>query len=79
VTGKRLVAYRRVPVRKGESVAVEFKLPASALASLDPDNKWTLFPGRYDLQVGGSSSQGLAGTLSVVDMPRAVKRVANAR
>jgi len=79
VTGKRLVAYRRVPVRKGESIAVEFKLPSSALASLDPDNRWTLFRGRYELLVGGSSSQGLAGTLTVVDTPRAVKRVANAR
>jgi hypothetical protein len=60
-------------------VAVEFKLTSAALASLDPENRWTLFPGRYDLQVGGSSAQGLAGTLVVVDMPRAVRRTANAR
>ncbi len=79
VAGKRLIAYRRVPVRKGESVAVEFKLPASALATLDADDHWTLFAGRYDLLVGGSSSQGLAGTLTVVDMPRAVRRTADAR
>jgi beta-glucosidase len=79
VTGKRLVAYRRVPVRKGESIAVEFKLPAGALASLDPDNHWTLSPGRYELLVGGNSAQGVVGTLTVVDMPRAVRRTANTR
>jgi beta-glucosidase len=79
VAGKKLIAYRRVPVRKGESIAVEFKLPSTALAVLDPDNQWTLFPGRYDLLVGGSSSRGLAGTLQVVDMPRAVRRTANLR
>jgi beta-glucosidase len=78
VTGKRLIAYRRVAVRKGESVPVEFKLTAAALAALDPENHWSLFPGRYDLQVGGSSAQGLAGTLTVVDMPRAVRRTAHA-
>jgi len=79
VAGKRLIAYRRVTVRKGESISVEFKLPSSALATLDPDNHWTLFPGRYDFLVGGSSSQGLAGTVQVVDMPRALRRTANAR
>jgi beta-glucosidase len=79
VTGKRLIAYRRVPVRKGESISVEFRLGAAALASLDPENRWTLFPGRYDLLVGGNSAQGLAGTVTVVDMPRAVRRTANTR
>jgi beta-glucosidase len=79
VTGKRLIAYRRVPVRKGESIAVEFRLTSAALAALDPDNRWTLFPGRHELLVGGSSAQGLSGTLTVVDLPRAARRTANAR
>jgi len=79
VTGKRLIAYRRVTVRKGESVAIEFKLPASALATLDPENHWSLMPGRHEFLVGGESSQGLAGTLNVVDLPRALRRAANAR
>jgi beta-glucosidase len=79
VTGKKLIAYRRVPVRKGESVAVEFRLPASALATLDPDNRWTLMPGRYEFLVGGDSSQGLTGALTMVDLPRAVRRAARLR
>lgn len=79
VTGKKLIAYRRVPVRKGESVAVEFKLPASALATLDPDNHWTLMPGRHEFLVGGESSQGLSGTLNVVEIPRALRRTASVR
>jgi beta-glucosidase len=79
VTGKRLVAYRRVPVRKGESVAVEFRLGLSALATLDPENRWTLMPGRHELMVGGDSSQGLTGTLTIVDAPHAARRAASAR
>jgi beta-glucosidase len=79
VTGKRLIAYRRVPVRKGESISVEFRLPATALATLDPENHWTLSPARYELLVGGSSAQGIVGTLAVVDMPRALRRTANTR
>ena len=55
------------------------EVPSTALASLDPDDRWTLFAGRYDLQVGSSASQGLTGTLQVVDTPRAIKRTANAR
>jgi beta-glucosidase len=78
VTGKRLIAYRRVPVRKGESVAVEFRLPASALATLDPENRWTLMLGRHEFLVGGDSAQGLAGTSMLVDIPRAIKRTAKA-
>ncbi|HTU66745.1 MAG TPA: glycoside hydrolase family 3 N-terminal domain-containing protein [Steroidobacteraceae bacterium] len=79
VTGKRLIAYRRVPVRKGESVAVEFKLPSSALATLDPDDRWTLMPGRHEFLVGGDSAQGLSGFTTVVDLPRAVRQVAGSR
>jgi beta-glucosidase len=79
VTGKKLIAYRRVPVRKGESVAVEFRLAAAALATLDPDNQWVLTPGRYEFLVGGDSSQGLAGALTIVDLPRAVRRAAGLR
>jgi beta-glucosidase len=78
-TGKRLIAYRRVAVRKGESIAVEFKLAPAALATLDPENRWTVSPGRHELLVGGSSTRGLAGLLTVVDTPRAVRRTANAR
>jgi beta-glucosidase len=79
VTGKRLIAYRRVPVRKGESVAVEFRLAISSLATLDPDNRWTLMPGRHELLVGGDSSQGLAGMLTIVDAPHSARRAANRR
>jgi beta-glucosidase len=79
VTGKRLIAYRRVPVRKGESVAVEFRLAASALATLDPDNRWTLMHGRHEFLVGGDSSQGLSGTLTLVDAPHGARRAAKTR
>jgi hypothetical protein len=79
VTGKRLIAYRRVSVRKGESVAVEFRLAVSSLATLDPENRWTLMLGRHEFLVGGDSSQGLSGVLTLVDTPRAIRRTAKVR
>lgn len=79
VSGKRLIAYRRVPVRKGETVTVEFRLPSSSLAVLDPQNRWTLMPGRHEFLVGGDSATGLSGVSTLVDTPRAIKRTANVR
>lgn len=79
VSGKRLIAYRRVPVRRGETVTVEFRLPASALAVLDPENRWSLMPGRHEFLVGGNSATGLSGILALVDTPRAIKRTASVR
>jgi beta-glucosidase len=79
VTGKRLVAYRRVPVRKGETVAVEFRLAMASLATLDPENRWTLMLGRHEFFVGGDSSQGITGIATILDAPHAARRAANAR
>jgi beta-glucosidase len=78
VTGKRLIAYQRVHLAARESRVVEFKLPASALAILDPANRWTVEPGSFELSLGTSSRGGLAGTIEVVDAARVATRgVAN--
>jgi beta-glucosidase len=65
VTGQRLVAYQRVPLAAGESRVVEFKLPTSKLAVLDPQNRWTLMPGTYEVLLGTHSRSGLTGTFEV--------------
>jgi beta-glucosidase len=66
-TGKRLQAYRRVHLSAGEHQVVEFTLPANQLATLDPQNRWTLTAGTYEVLLGTSSEKGLAGTLEVTD------------
>ena len=67
VTGKRLQAYRRVHLPAGQSQVVEFTLPARELATLDPQNRWTLTAGTYEVLLGTSSEQGLSGTLEVAN------------
>jgi beta-glucosidase len=76
VTGKRLQAYRRVHLRAGESRSVEFSLPASALAVLDPQNRWVLEPGTIEVMLGTSSRDGLTGTFELVDASHAALRAA---
>ncbi|HEV7605772.1 MAG TPA: glycoside hydrolase family 3 N-terminal domain-containing protein [Steroidobacteraceae bacterium] len=64
-TGKRLQAYRRIHLAGGQSQVVEFMLPAANMAVLDAQNRWTLEPGVFEVLVGTSSSDGLAGTFAV--------------
>jgi beta-glucosidase len=76
VTGKRLLAYRRVHLAAGASEVVEFSLPASALAVLDPQNRWTLATGVYEVLLGASSSGEISGTFTVADTANVALRTA---
>jgi beta-glucosidase len=67
VTGKRLVAYRRVHLKGGESRVVEFQLPTSKLAVLDPQNRWTVEHGTYEVTLGRSAQDGLTGTFELAN------------
>jgi len=67
VTGKRLLAYRRVHLKAGESQIVEFKLPTSQLAVLDSQNRWGIVPGTYEVTLGTSARGGLAGTFELAN------------
>jgi beta-glucosidase len=67
VTGKRLVAYKRVHLAAGQSTVVEFQLPVRELATLDPQNRWTVAGGTHEFLLGTSSRGGLAGTVEVGD------------
>jgi beta-glucosidase len=67
VTGKRLVAYRRVHLKGGESRVVEFQLPVKQLAVLDPQDHWKVEPGVYEVTLGTSAAGGLAGTFELVN------------
>jgi beta-glucosidase len=65
VTGKKLAAYRRVHLAAGQSTVVEFALRPHDLAVLDPQNRWNVMPGKYELHVGPSSADGIRGEFSV--------------
>ncbi len=67
VTGKRLVAYRRIHLRAGDSTMVEFTLPARDVAALDAQNRWTATPGVYEVSVGAASSGGLQGQFTLTE------------
>jgi beta-glucosidase len=65
VTGKKLAAYERVHLSPGESTVVEFALRPHDLAVLDPENRWSIMPGKYELWVGPVSTDGIHGDFSV--------------
>jgi beta-glucosidase len=65
VTGKRLAAYRRVHLDAGHSTWVEFALPARDLAVLDPQNRWVVRPGKYEIWVGNDSTGGIRAEFTV--------------
>ena len=67
VTGKRLLAYRRVRLKAGESRIVEFKLPTSQLAVLDSQNRWGIERGIYEVTLGTSAQGGLSGTFELAN------------
>jgi len=62
---RELKAFRKVAVPAHGSVEVEFTLRAADLAFLGPDLRARLEPGAFDLWVGPSAQEGLAGSFTV--------------
>lgn len=54
---KELKAFRRVPVREGQTLKVSFDLPVSCLAFYGIDMQKKVEPGKFTLMVGGDSQQ----------------------
>ena len=79
VVGKRLAAYRRIHLAAGATQLVEFTLPASSLAVLDPQNHWTLEPGVFEVTLGGSSAGEISGTFELKDTMKVALRAAARR
>lgn len=67
VAGKRLIAYRRVHLAAGANEVVEFAIPAKSLAVLDPEDRWSVEPGEYEVFLGSSSIGDPSGTFSVAN------------
>ena len=53
---KQLVAFKRVPIKKGETTTVKLKFAVDQLRHWDESNKcWKVQPGEYKLMAGASS------------------------
>jgi beta-glucosidase len=62
---KELKGFSRVTLAPGASKTVAFTVHGEDLGSYDPDMKWIVPPGTYDVWVGPSSAEGLHGTFEV--------------
>lgn len=49
---RRLRDFQKAELEPGETKTVTFRLPASALAFVNPDGEWTLEPGDFIIQTG---------------------------
>ena len=62
---RELKGFERVTLRPGEKKTVEFSVMANDLGSYDPQMRWVVNPGTYDVWVAPDSSAGVQGTFSV--------------
>jgi beta-glucosidase len=62
---KELKGFTRVTIAPGEHKTVEFSLHGQDLGSYDPDMKWIVPSGTYDVWVGPNSAEGIHGTFEV--------------
>ena len=63
---QELKGFRRVTLKAGESKRVEFVLGPDELSLLDANMKRVVEPGRFEVMVGGSSTQLQRALLDVV-------------
>lgn len=64
---RELKGFSRVTLAPGERKTVEFNVSANDLGSYNPEMKWIVPPGTYDVWVGPSSTDGIHGTFEVAE------------
>jgi len=64
---KELKGFKRIPLGPGESKTVEFVLGSDELGLYNPRMEWVVEPGDFQVWVGPSSAEGLAGQFRVVE------------
>lgn len=62
---RELKGFQRITLAPGEHKTVEFSVKANDLGSYDPDLKWVVPPGTYDVWVAPNAVEGVAGTFEV--------------
>ncbi len=64
---KELKAFRRVPLKAGETETVHFSVPVSELAFFGYDMNYAVEPGDFRLWVGPNSAEGLSADFKVTE------------
>ena len=62
---RELKGFERVTLRSGERKTVDFTVKANDLGSYDPQMRWVVNPGSYDVWVAPDSASGVQGTFEV--------------
>ncbi len=62
---RELKGFERVTLRPGERKSVEFSVKANDLGSYDPQMRWVVPVGTYDVWVAPDSASGIEGTFEV--------------
>ena len=62
---RELKGFSRVTLAPGESKTVEFTVQANDLGSYDPQMRWIVPSGTYDVWVAPNAVEGVAGTFQV--------------
>ena len=62
---RELKGFTRIDLAPGEHKTVDFSVKANDLGSYDPQMKWIVPPGTYDVWVGPDSTDGAHGTFEV--------------
>ena len=65
----RVRAFDKITLKPGESKTVEFTIPASDLAFVNYDNKWTLEAGEFEFTVGNQKAVAKCTQTKVWDTP----------
>ena len=62
---KKLCAFKKINLAKGEAKRVTFKMNARDLAFVNPEGKWITEAGEFEIYAGGSLDTLLTAELSV--------------
>jgi beta-glucosidase len=62
---RELKGFQRITLAPGEHKTVDFSVNANDLGSYDPDMKWVVPPGTYDVWVAPNAAEGIAGSFEV--------------
>lgn len=63
---KELKGFKKVTIRKGETIDVSFTLNMNELSYYHNDMSYTYDPGEFDLYIGPDSSEGLVTSFSIL-------------
>ena len=62
---RELKGFQRITLAPGEHKRVEFSVKANDLGSYDPDMKWVVPPGTYDVWIAPNAVEGTAASFNI--------------